>query len=518
MHPVFFTLLHTFTTTLILLPIHIHYSTGLYPIDSMNRALISTLVQTAKGLSLLWIHLCLLLWVTVSWIFTLLWVCRGAFRFRALAIEDASRRAQAEAQGFTGSGSYFPHPHPQHPFHAMPPIEHDSSTRGHRLRTIMVTNLPTRLRSEKELKEYFEYYMSRPLAKPALGVTGSSQPGFFNKSVLYLYNHARRSKFFQMMPFGNSEQQSGDQTPMEGTEEAAGAADPQVAESAEQLPNIERVVVARKMTELASLVDRREDILVKLETAHIKLARKTLAAVKHAIHDRERHARDAVAKSQTGVTSFFSPRRRDTMEQPVINHTSADQDSLEGNSMDILINTLEPFVNKLGNNRAEPLHKHIKRRFTSQILPLTADHNGTTTPDTTSPTIWDALFSLPRHVLYPYQPLVHLSALFRGKTVPAIDFYTAKLGLLTSLITENRSRAVSDFEPVSTAFVTFADPDDARRACHYLAVHPDNPLTCLVTMAPDFEDLDWVRVMKSTYKAEVRVAQTNSRTMLTVHS
>ena len=120
-------------------------------------------------------------------------------------------------------------------------------------------------------------------------------------------------------------------------------------------------------------------------------------------------------------------------------------------------------------------------------------------------TVWEALFSLPRSTLNAYQPLVHLNALFRGRTVPAIDYYATKVNYLTALITEQRAKPPTDFEPVSTAFVTFAHPDDARRACKYLAVHPKNPLTCLVTMAPDYEDLDWIRVMKQTYKGEVRL-------------
>jgi hypothetical protein len=118
-------------------------------------------------------------------------------------------------------------------------------------------------------------------------------------------------------------------------------------------------------------------------------------------------------------------------------------------------------------------------------------------------TIWDALLSLPRNILDPYQPLIHLSVFFRGKTVPSIDYYTAKLHLLTSLITQNRARAATEYDALSTAFVTFKDPADARKACNYLAVHPNNPLACLVTMAPQYEDIDWTRVMRSTYQVEI---------------
>ncbi len=70
------------------------------------------------------------------------------------------------------------------------------------------------------------------------------------------------------------------------------------------------------------------------------------------------------------------------------------------------------------------------------------------------------------------KPLVNLSHLFRGKTVPSIDYYTAKLNLLTSLITENRAKPVIKFDPVSTAFVTFADPYDARKGVQVFGSPP----------------------------------------------
>jgi Cytosolic domain of 10TM putative phosphate transporter len=96
---------------------------------------------------------------------------------------------------------------------------------------------------------------------------------------------------------------------------------------------------------------------------------------------------------------------------------------------------------------------------------------------------------------------------FHGHTAPEIDYFTEKLNLLTSLIAKNRARGIGFYSPVSTAFVTFSDPKDARRACQYLASHPDNPIDCIVQMAPSFEDLDWTRIMKSTFKAEVSRAK-----------
>lgn len=117
-------------------------------------------------------------------------------------------------------------------------------------------------------------------------------------------------------------------------------------------------------------------------------------------------------------------------------------------------------------------------------------------------TLWDALHSLPREDLDAYQPLIHLSTLFRGRTVPAIDFLTTKLAFLSALIDESRSTGGGCEPPASTAFVTFRDPRDARRATKELAAHPKNMMACVVTPAPDIRDIDWGRAMKSAYTGE----------------
>ena len=487
----------------------------------MNRALISSLVGTDKGLSLLWVHLCLLLWVTVSWVLTLLWIIRGTLRFRRTEAEYALQRVEQELA--EKRAQYYPHPHPQHPFHDVPPVDYDQSNRGLRLRTVMVTNVPTRLRSEKELREYFEYYMSRPILKPSIGLTSSTQPGLINKLVSMLINRIRRSKFFSSDKEAQVEDPDEDSKEME---ELTGKG---------CKPSIQRIVIARKMTELASLLERREDVLNKLETAHIRLARRALEAVKDEMDRREfgpsRHLR--FTQGIVNVSNLFSkkggtetPRSSGDAVLQTDFETDGEEDEAESR-MDLLVRTLGPFVEQFGVRNQRPF---LRRRFddfrhyTYQLLsycpvgpfkaislpplpfaskkaPLDFPSDPHTGPN--HPTIWDALFSLPRPTLDAYQPLIHLSALFRGRTVPAIDYYTTKVKLLTSLIAENRSRPLTDLEPVSTAFVTFSNPEDARRACKYLAVHPKNPLACFVTMAPEYEDLDWVRVMKSTFRAEV---------------
>lgn len=486
--PVYFVLAHTFTTVPILLPIHVHFSSDDVPPKSMTRASIASLVLTQEGLELLWIHVCLLFWLTLTWITTLVYICNGAFKFRAAKIVEAARVAESDTLP-ERDARYHPHPFPQFPFQDISPLDTDPSNRGLRLRTIMVSNLPAGLRTEKDLKQYFESYMSRSINVPSMGITSSTQPGFLDKIAAFIFHRVKRIPQHIPISIGTSSQ-----------EETTAPPD---STRTQDIPVIERVVIVRKMTELASLLERREDVLGDLEEAHIKLAKKALAAVTRELEKRRGSG------TPNGVATGGKSRKAVDVEsqQPPGSNRS---------NMDLLVRTLAPFVVRTGvtkreiNKFKDSLWRKRKLRSEgseSNLVALVNMPNESPNPDIPSgrfETIWDALLSLPRNVLDPYQPLIHLSVLFRGKTVPSIDYYTAKLKLLTTLISHNRAKPVDEYDPVSTAFVTFKDPKHARKACKYLAVHPSNPLTCFVTMAPQYEDIDWTRLMKSTFRVEVR--------------
>lgn len=459
----------------------------------MTRASISSLVSTAKGRSLLWIHICLLFWLTLSWVATLVWICNGAFKMRIANILCATRRAEdareriAEEEG----DIYYRNPRSQYDFTETPSKERDRPIQGLRLRTVMVTNIPHGLRNDKDLQEYFEYFMSRKVEKPSVGITSSTQPGFFNKSLAFLLNRAKRLLPRLLKPIHDE---------AENDEEAEN--------DGPTRPIIERIVITRKMTELASLLERREQILVLLETAHIKLANKALSAVTAAMEGKS-------------PRSFSKAADVEKKQRQVVNAERGEDTSInEQERMQQLIPVLRPFVEEYNREKHS-----IRTRFRKAIsnssykyfhkLPIRnpseddsyefADNTNSSSPhsgEERKRTIWDALLSLPRSTLDAYQPLIHLNHLFTGKVVPSIDYYTTKLNILTSLITENRAKSTTDFDPTSTAFVTFADPADARRACKYLAVHPNNPLACLVTMAPVYSDIDWKRVMRSSFKVD----------------
>lgn len=471
-----FTLLHTLTTLPILLPIHVTFAGDSVPPKSMTRASITSLVLTEKGLSLLWIHLLLIIWITLTWLYLLVWLCRGAFRLRAQNIVATADRMASAGESINPYDH--PHPHPQYPFHVHPSLESDTRTRGIRMRTVMVTNVPPLLRSEKDLKEYFEYYLSRPVAKPAIGVTSTTPPGFLNKSFAFLLNQLSRIPAHLRHPriSGRSVSDVAETSAEFGTSAFS------TPERSDTSPSVERVILVRRMTELASLLERREEVLRLLETAHIKLARRAAASVKQTITLESKSNEDADSPTSEGRT-----------------------DEGGENRMQLLVRTLRPYLVLPNAQEEAPLP--LWTRWTQWLHPWdsTADkqpisvHSETGKP---TDTIWEALLSLPRSTLDAYQPLIHLSALFRGRAVPAIDYYTAKLDILTSLITEKRAKAANGYESMSTAFITFADPADARKACKFLAVHPANPLHCFVTMAPAYEDLDWIRLMKPTFRVE----------------
>jgi hypothetical protein len=454
---------------------------------------------------------------------TLLWLCDGAFKLRACTLVAASKNAATS--GISDAETlYYPHPHPQYRFTdvAIPNLGHQN--KGLRMRTVMVSNVPLALRNETDLKKYFEYHMSGNPATTSMGITSSTHPGIFSKYVTYLFNRVKRipARLPPVPLLPHSE--------LSGPPFIRGNA-PNLTTSLDIVPIIDSVVVVRKMTELASLLERREEVLSLLETAHIKLANNTLAAVKAAMDRKAEHKPFFSGKTRAGKVIRNARRSIVVDVAERIERTESRSDPTM--TMEKLIEVLGPYVEEFGlqDSLARHYRRAISRRSWRAAQELRMDsptetvavHAPSSTPvyppslssDRHShcrKSIWEALHALPRRSLDPYQPLVNLSHLFRGKVVPSIDYYTAKLNLLSSLITKNRAKPNSDYDPVSTAFVTFADPADARRACKHLAAHPSNPLTCLVTMAPMYQDLDWIRVMKSSFNVEVSAPPSCVRT------
>jgi hypothetical protein len=126
----------------------------------------------------------------------------------------------------------------------------------------MVTNIPSPLRGEGVLQEYFEYYMARITAKPP------PAPGLVAGIVSFM------SRFMQANQQARSAKNA-DKAAEAGINEAHQGD----REKNHEVIGIQKVVLVRKMTELTSLLERRDEVLKKLEEAHIQLAQTTLKTV-----------------------------------------------------------------------------------------------------------------------------------------------------------------------------------------------------------------------------------------------
>jgi hypothetical protein len=308
-----FVLLHTFTTVPILLPIHIHFSDGSISPRSMTRASVSSLVGTTEGTRLLWIHIVLLCYITLSWFAALVWICRRAFHYRQAQIHRVAERYASASSAQNGS-QHHPHPRSRWLFQSLPEINDDQSNRGLQLRTVMVTNLPLHLRSEKELADYFEFHLSRPSAISSL----SLRSGIRNRLTEVVYKRAIRvlERMHQLRRPELPDELKSDMS---------------------KVPVIERVIICRKMTALASLLERREKVLRSLEAAHVKLAARVLNAVKKELDKCEGSHLPEVRSS-----SLFK-RREDELEEMPLDMVVDDEKVKEQ-----LIRTLQPFVDEFG--------------------------------------------------------------------------------------------------------------------------------------------------------------------------
>ena len=152
---VYFTLLQALTTFPILCPIHVRFSDSSISPKSMICASISSLVNNSTGLSLLWIHIYLLLWITFSWIAMLLWLCNGVLKLRAVEIDAMARNVFSDHEVDT---TYYPHPHHPFGFTDIPLAGRNHPIRCLRCRAIMMYNLLRTLR-------IWRHYMTRKAEK-----------------------------------------------------------------------------------------------------------------------------------------------------------------------------------------------------------------------------------------------------------------------------------------------------------------------------------------------------------------
>ncbi|WWC58482.1 uncharacterized protein I303_101025 [Kwoniella dejecticola CBS 10117] len=368
---------------------------------SMLRASASSLVKSS-GSRWLWVHALLIWWITITWTATVLWITWGGLAYRRRQIKELAVKIAAEreakrniSRGEEGEDDAA--------------STMDESKGIKRFRTLMVTNIPPDMRDEHILRDYFDYYLQR--------------------------HHSRKRSPAQTRPQINKPRLS-----LNGLEM-------QRHEWTNEESEIDEVILVRKLNTIASLRERRQDVLRKLEIAHVNLAKRVLAAA-------ARHKKSMVGSVATMEKSIGAPL------QPGASKTER---------LGRLVQALDPFL----------------------------DSNGSAGKmDTT------ALHALPRELIDPYQSLTHITSLFRDQNAPLIDYLTTKLSYLTMLLDESRSRPLSDYSPSSAAFISFKDARTARLAAKILDSHPKRSLACHAVAAPDWTDILWHRLGKTTYRSE----------------
>ena len=585
----YWTLLQTLTTAPILLSIHIKFSRGVEPTD-MSRASLSYLVTVPgpgcdisandcarlpnqQGRSLLWIHLCLLWYLSITWVLALWWIGKGSLTIRRSLIdktrqkfEQAKHKAANDPKLAYDQQSALVDP-PSHTIRATQGLPSDTSA-GWRHRTLMVMNLPPTMRDEASIRRYFEEFL-RPDDASVMSDSGEHHDSEDEDEHGHGSSHQRPShptldtsdetKAAAAYTVAKSASDAGATHDMDDSIDYRGTLNSKVGllrpdaqpPTDSQLTNdsvgpkgpepdlnpdrhlkspVQTVVLVRKMNELSSMLARRQDVLNQLEAAHIKLAQNVMATVgkrtlklrreakRKAIEERRAAAiadgtQSRTDKATTGLSGFFSRltpagrRRRRRGQEPSTDsspgsgtHTPALDEleiDLEKMAPVALTDEAQAKIDELARRLApfSPV-KQGKHKREAQVVGGSLEDEK---DEEIYETVWEALHALPRELLDPYQPVTRLSALFRGQTVPTIDYLLTKLNLLTALVTEMRSRPPTSYESTSTAFVTFRDPRQARMVWRELK----GQIVVKVRLAPEVKDLDWERLMRTSFTGDL---------------
>ncbi|PWN45347.1 hypothetical protein IE81DRAFT_320078 [Ceraceosorus guamensis] len=521
-------LLQTLTTAPILLAIHFNFSKGI-PLTDMSRASLSWLVTTPKdpkqcqsnaatcerepnpqGRKLLWIHLCLLWWISCTWCYALWWIGRGSLQIRRRLIDDLrKRKAEEKEKSVAEASSRNQHfqEDTQHPPQLRSEVDqtHEPSVfknvaeaqgltppaddgEGWRQRTLMVMNLPVTMRDEASVRRYFEEFL-RPDDGSILSIEDQLERTSENR------REANTSE-------ASDAPLNGEPVEGEGTTRGIPQSASDFYASRNMRSPVQTVVLVRKMNELSSMLQRRQDILSQLEAAHIKLAQ---------------NAMQAVGKTTQKIRKDRRRDEKNRRKAPVDAKNDPSPDARGGDGQDDGPPALVADIEKqaVGEGRTEqqravelahrlasfsPANKGMHTRVRDMAgLQIEAGEGAREEKDGMPETVWEALADVPRELLDPYQPLTRLSALFRGQTVPTIDYLLTKLNLLTALVTEMRARPPTSYEPTSTAFVTFRDPRQARMVWRELKTQ----IVIKVRMAPEVKDLDWERLMRTSFTGDL---------------
>jgi uncharacterized membrane protein YvlD (DUF360 family) len=537
-HAVWWTFLQTCTTAPILLAIHFKYSQGVQ-ITDMSRASLSWLVTSpvdqaacdldpitcerkpnVQGRSLLWIHLCLIWWISFTWFYALWWLGRGSLTIRSRLVDDIRKKraetleAKAAAAPTSAEQRKYKLSDEQHESEHAPysatsqgfPAsmseaqglgDQADDSEGWRQRTLMVMNLPATMRDEASIRRYFEEFLRPDDDLSVISAEDVAERNAQSTAVDRLRASESRKADLSAV---DSATDGGDQSGHDRVRTHRGPG-PDPHPYRHQRSPVQTVVLVRKMNELSSMLSRRQEVLSQLEAAHVKLAKNAMQAVGKTTQ-RMRKSTGASKHGGGRLANFQAWLRREEKDPQVAER--------EGSPGGIIADVEKHAASGAhgDSERAKELAQRLARFSPTnrgqhgrerEERADSLDNASRKNKNVMHETVWEALAEVPRELLDQYQPVTRLSALFRGQTVPTIDYLLTKLNLLTALVTEMRCKPPSSYEATSTAFVTFRDPRQARMVWRELKTQ----IVVKVRMAPEVKDLDWERLMRTSFTGDL---------------
>ncbi|CAE6500165.1 unnamed protein product [Rhizoctonia solani] len=309
----YFAALHTCTTLLVILPIHYILGSSEIKKSDINRGSVTTLVSglpDERADKILWVHMGMVIWITISWMLFLTWFVLGSLKYRAYAARHvpapAMSRIESPKQSSAPIGSLHPdsaaRPTSSFPATAyttgtlfLPPHPEPAPIRTHtsadgsgpdyslRCRTVMVTNIPQSLRTPQMLRWYFGRYLpDGPAPENPQNVDRKGETSWKKlKSAVRPIKSVRAP--LDTKPKGRSKRSriEGDRPNSQVFKAGELEMDPDQIEEVEARgwDLVENVVLAPKLSTLARLIAEREKRMEELEGAHIHLAQTVMTAV-----------------------------------------------------------------------------------------------------------------------------------------------------------------------------------------------------------------------------------------------
>lgn len=223
----FFSMSQLLVTFPVVFAIHLVYSPNTYPDDDINRASLSALVTVEANVSKLWVHVLLCWYMSLCFVITIFYVGRKILRLRRMVLQDMAQRREFQAG-------------------------HDPHFFGWRHRTLLISNIPTEMRTEERLRTYLTHL----LHSPGVQASARADPGGIKSAVETeaAPTQAVENVDAQYPPF--------DQVKSEDVDES-----------------ITHIELVRRTADVHDLYKKRQEAHHELEKAHVELAQNVLEAV-----------------------------------------------------------------------------------------------------------------------------------------------------------------------------------------------------------------------------------------------